>query len=316
MHQAEALLLQDLAMATTADVIPLNITGNTTSEQMEAMRRFLGEAVASAAKTAIEKLDRQTAQLVLDKQHRLKAEFSESVVEIVLRHTISDRYKDEETHSNREYSPTYRVRPIEAQVTMLRKFFPKLGSCMERIGRRPLPENAEAWFAIPRWQALAPTYQEAVEQVLEKLGQQRKFANRMQGKVSAAHLRPTERSERAFAILAEQQPGNDLLVVAAQAGRLHRGCSARRTRQIMQGNEFGLGVFAFGCMLLTHPERLSTGDGLMVDCGGDEYSLCADGIYDRVPLFDYDLSGLQFSVFYNDRSRNLWGSPSAFLFQM
>ena len=50
----------------------MNITGNTTSEQLEAMRRFLGDAVAIAAKTAIEKLDRQTAQLVLDKQHRLK----------------------------------------------------------------------------------------------------------------------------------------------------------------------------------------------------------------------------------------------------
>lgn len=303
-------------MATSADVIPLNITGNTTSDQLEAMRRFLGEAVAAASKSAIEKLDRQTAQLVLDKQHRLKAEFTDSVVEIVQRHTISDKYKEEETFSNREYPPTYRVRPIEAQVTSLRKLFPSLGNCMERIARRPLPEGAEAWFAIPRWQALAPTYQEAVEQVLAKLGQQRKFANRMQGKLGVAHLRPMERGERAMTILAEQQPGNCILAVGAQLGRLHRGCSARRTRVIMQGNEFGLGVFAFGCILLTHPERLSSGDALMVDCGGDEYSLGADGIYDRVPLFDYDLSGLQFSVFYSDRSRNLWGSPSGFLFQM
>ena len=44
---------------------------------------------------------------------------------------------------------------------------------------------------------------------------------------------------------------------------------------------------------------------------------CAgDGIFDRVPLYECDLGGLQFSVFYNDRSRNLWGSPSGFLFQM
>jgi len=179
-----------------------------------------------------------------------------------------------------------------------------------------LPEGAEAWFAIPRWQALGPTYQEAVEQVLEKIGQQRKFAHRMQGRLSQAYLRQMDRSERAMAILTEQQPGNDILIVAAQMGRLHRGCSARRTRMIMQGNEFGLGVFAFGTILLTHPERLSTGDALMVDCGGDEYSLGGDGIYDRVPLFDYDLGGLQFSVFYNDRSRNLWGSPSGFLFKM
>ena len=32
------------------------------------LRKFLGEAVAAASKSAIEKLDRQSAQLVLDKQ--------------------------------------------------------------------------------------------------------------------------------------------------------------------------------------------------------------------------------------------------------
>ena len=303
-------------IATTAIVTPLNITGNTTSEQQEALRKFLGEAVSAASRSAIEKLDRQTAQLVLEKHARLKEEFTQSVIEIVQRYTVSDRYKEEETSSKREYPPNYRVRPVEAQVTGLRKLFPKLGGCMERIARRPLPEGAEAWFAIPRWEAVAPTYNEAVELVMEELGKQRKFANRMQSKLSAAHLRATERSERALSLLAGQQPESDILVVGAQLGRLHRGCSARRTRVIMQGNEFGLGVFAFGCILLTHPERMSMMDALMVDCGGDEYSLGADGVYDRVPLFEYDLGGLQFSVFYNDRSRNLWGSPSGFLFQM
>ena len=303
-------------IATTAIVTPLNITGNTTSEQQEALRKFLGEAVSAASRSAIEKLDRQTAQLVLEKHARLKEEFTQSVIEIVQRYTVSDRYKEEETSSKREYPPNYRVRPVEAQVTGLRKLFPKLGGCMERIARRPLPVGAEGWFAIPRWEAVAPTYNEAVELVMEELGKQRKFANRMQSKLSAAHLRATERSERALSLLAGQQPGSDILVVGAQLGRLHRGCSARRTRVIMQGNEFGLGVFAFGCILLTHPERMSMMDTLMVDCGGDEYSLGADGIYDRVPLFEYDLGGLQFSVFYSDRSRNLWGSPSGFLFQM
>jgi hypothetical protein len=303
-------------MATASLVTPLNITGNTTSDQQEMLRKFLSEAVTAASKSAIEKLDRQSAQLVLDKHSRVKAEFTHSVIDIVLRHTISDKYKDEETPSSREYPPTYHARPIEAQVSALRKHFPLLGSCMERLGRRPPPEGAEAWFAIPRWQALAPTYNEAVELVVETLAQQRKFANRVKDRLSAPYLRQAERSDRAQSILSEQQRGNDIQVVAAQLGRLHRGCSARRTRMIMLGNEFGLGAFAFGCILLTHPERLSTGDALMVDCGGDEYSLGADGIFDRVPLFEYDLSGLEFSVFYNDRSRNLWGSPSGFLFQM
>jgi hypothetical protein len=104
--------------------------------------------------------------------------------------------------------------------------------------------------------------------------------------------------------------------VAAQAGMLHRGCSARRARVRMAGNEFGLGVFDVACILLTHPERLSTDETLMIDCGGDEYSVHGDYSFDRVPLFDVDIAGIEFSIFYEDRSRNLWGTPSGFLYRI
>jgi membrane-associated PAP2 superfamily phosphatase len=187
---------------------------------------------------------------------------------------------------------------------------------MEKLGRRPLPGGAEAWFAIPRWQALAPSYNEALEMVLNVVGKQRKLSNRVMDKLGPDFLRQSERSLCAREILLQQQSGNDVTVVAAQAGMLHRGCSARRARVVMRGNEFGLGAFSFACMLLTHPERLSSLDALMVDCCGDEYSLRGDRVFDRVPLFDYDLGGLQFSIFYEDRSRSMWGSPSCFLFQM
>ena len=52
----------------------------------------------------------------------------------------------------------------------------------------------------------------------------------------------------------------------------------------MAGNEFGLDVFSFVCMLLTPPERLSTGNTLMIDCSGDEYSVLGDCSFDRVPI--------------------------------
>jgi hypothetical protein len=237
-------------------------------------------------------------------------------VEIVQRHTVSDKFKDEEVVSNCVYPPTYRVRPVEAQVTALRGLFPSLGSCQEKLARKPLVEGAEAWFAIPRWQALAPTYNEAVEIALGVLATKRKFSNRIVGNMSDKYLRQSERSKLAEKIMADQQQGNDILVVAAQAGMLHRGSSARRTRLTMAGNEFGLGVFAFTCMLLTHPERLSTGDTLMVDCGGDEYSVRGDYTFDRVPLFDYDMAGIEFSVFYEDRAHNLWGTPTGLLFKL
>jgi hypothetical protein len=206
---------------------------------------------------------------------------------------VSDRFKDEEAGSNRAYPSDYRVRPVEAQVTELRKLFPALGDCQEKLARRPLPEGAEAWFAIPRWQALASTYNRAVEIMLEAFANRRRFSNRILGRLGEIFLRRSERSILAEEILADQQQGSDILVVAAQAGLLHRGSSARRTRVAMAGNEFGLGVFAVGAILLTHPERLS-----------------------RVPLFDYDITGVEFSAFYEDRARNLWGSPTGFLYKL
>ena len=307
-------------MATTQvtphQIVPLHLSGNTTEQQNKMLQEFLGAAVQEAYQTAIENLDRQSAQVVLDKGEKFRSEVAGEVVEIIHRNTASDKFKDEEMGSNRVYPPTYRVRPVEAQVTELRKLLPGLGECMEKLGRRQLPEGAEAWFAIPRWQALAQTYNEAVELVVGVLASKRRFSNRIIGRMGPEYLRQSERTKLAEKILAEQQEGNDLLVVAAQAGLLHRGSSARRTRVAMAGNEFGMGVFAFACMLLTHPERLSTGDTLVVDCGGDEYSMRGDYTFDRVPLFDYDLSGIEFSIFYEDRARNLWGTPTGFLYKL
>ena len=303
-------------MASPHLIIPLPLSGNTTDKQNKLIQEFLGQAVQDAYLKAIEQLDQQSAQTVLEMETTLKSELAGKIVEMIQRHTISDKFKDEEVGSNRVYPPTYRVRPIEAQVTELKKLFPSLGACNEKLARRPVPAGAEAWFALPRWQALASTYNEAVEMLIGVLAAKRRFSNRILGRLGPTYLRQTERCKLAEKILADQQQGNDIMVLGAQAGMLHRGSSARRTRIAMAPNEFGLGVFAFGCMLLTHPERLSSGDTLMVDCGGDEYSVRGDYTFDRVPLFDYDLSGIEFSIFYEDRARNLWGTPTGFLYKM
>jgi hypothetical protein len=303
-------------MAATHTIVPLHLSGNTTEQQNQRLQDCLAGAVREAYATSIEQLDRQSAQAVLEAEGKLKAEVSRAVTEIVHSHTVSKKFEEEEVGSNRSYPLTYRVRPVEAQVTELRKAFPSLGACREKLGRLPLPEEPEAWFAIPRWQAVAPTYHEAVVSVLDVLAQKRRLSNRIAGRLSKEYLRQTERSQLAESILADQQPGNDILVVAAQFGMLHRGSSARRTRASLAGNEYGLGVFAIACLLLTHPERLSDGEALMIDCGGDEYSPRADYTFDRVPLFDFDISGIEFSIFYEDRARNLWGTPTGFLYKL
>ena len=302
-------------MATPQLVFPLPLSGNTTEQQNRMLQEFLGEAAQTAFSKAIEQLDRQSAQTLIETGKQLKSEIAGMMVDMIHRHTVSDKFKDEEVGSTRVYPPTYRVRPIEAQVTELKKLFPSLGSGNEKLARKPLLEGAEAWFAIPRWQALASTYNEAVEMILGVLASKRRFSNRIVGRLGEKFLRQTERSRLAESILADQQQGNDILVVAAQAGMLHRGSSARRTRVAMAPNEFAFGIFAFASLLLTHPERLSANDTLMVDCGGDEYSVRGDYTFDRVPLFDYDISGIEFSIFYEDRARNLWGSPTGFLYK-
>ena len=303
-------------MAATHTIVPLHLSGNTTDKQNQLLQDCLNDAVRNAYLTSIERLDRQSAQAVLEVESQVKSEVTKAVSEIVHNHTVSSKFEDEEVGSDRGYPPTYRVRPVEAQVTELRKLFPGLGACHERLGRLPLPEEPEAWFAIPRWQAVAPTYNEAVEKILEVLATRRRFSNRIVGRLGKEYLRQTERTRLAETVLEDQQQGNDILMVPAQAGILHRGCSARRTRASLAGNEFCLGVFAISSILLTHPERLSTGDALMLDCGGDEYSPRADYNFDRVPLFDFDISGIEFSIFYEDRARNLWGTPTGFLYKL
>jgi hypothetical protein len=314
MNPADQSKVQVHRMATQS-IVPLHLSGNTTDSQNSQLLLSLNDAVRLACRKAMDQLDRQSVQMVLDSGATMQKEVADSVVSIIQQHTLSDKFKDEEVPSARSYPPTYRVRPVEAQVTELRKLFPKLGGCLEKIGRRPLLEGAEGWFAMPRWQALAPIYNDAVKMVIEALGQRRKFSNRIVGRLGLEYLRQSERSKLAESILADQQQGQDFFVYAAQAGMLHRGSSARRARVAMAGNEFGLGVFAVACILLTHPERLSNVDTLMIDCGGDEYSFRGDYVFDRVPLFDYDIAGIEFSVFYDDRARNLWGTPSGFLYK-
>jgi len=302
-------------MATTHTLAPLHLSGNTTEEQNKRLEACIGNATRNAYPVVIDQLDRQSTQSVLDVEKELTSELTKVVIETVLARTVSHKYEREQVESNRGYPPIYRVRPIEAQVTELRKLLPMLGAAQEKLARMTLPKGPEAWFAIPRWQAVAPSYNEAVEAILQVLAAKRRFSNRLAGRLSEKFLRQTERSKLAESLLADQQPGSDILVIAAQAGQLHRGCSARRTRSALAGNEFCLGVFAVASLLLTHPERLSTGDTLMVDCGGDEYSPHSDYTFDRVPLFDFDLSGIEFSIFYEDRARNMWGTPTAFLYK-
>jgi hypothetical protein len=228
---------------------------------------------------------------------------------------VSNQFSDEEVESSYVYPTGYKVKGITAQVNVLRQLIPDIGFANEKLAEQPLPANAEGWFAIPRWQSVAKTYNEAVQKVLDLIKKQRNgnFYNYREGRLGAQYLRQHERTVKKLETLTEQQKDCDILVVAAQFGLRHRGRSVRRAREVFAGNEFGLGAFEVGCMLLTHPERLVSYDDLWIDCAGDEYTPAADGVFSRAPCFLFGDGGVRFGTSWFDSASDRCGSASGFL---
>jgi hypothetical protein len=230
--------------------------------------------------------------------------------------SVSDKFKDEEVESNYGYFSGYRKpKGITEQTNILRQLFPGVGFADEKLAERPVPANAEGWFAIPKWQTIAPTYTEAVEKVLAKINETRngKFYNYREGKLGSDYLKQSAKTEKVFQTLGDEQKDHDILVVAAQFGIRHRGRSVRRACEVMQVNEYGLGAFAVGIMLLTHPERLMNYDDLHVNCAGDGYAPEADGVFSFAPFFNFDGDRVKFGAVWYGYANGRCGSSSAFL---
>jgi hypothetical protein len=102
-------------------------------------------------------------------------------------------------------------------------------------------------------------------------------------------------------------------VVPAQFGIRHRGRSVRRAREVMSANECGLGAFAIGIMILTHPERLSHYNDLWIDCAGDEFDDPDSGVrFDCAPCFEFDGDEVKFVTDYVVSASGSYGSASGF----
>ncbi len=235
----------------------------------------------------------------------------------IIDNRASNKYANEEVKSSYAYPSGYRVKGITEQTNRLRELLPGVGYADEQIINQPLPEGAEGWFAIPRWEQITPTYEEAVKRVFILLKETRdgKFYNCREDQLGLQSLRQHDRTVRMFQILGEQQQGKDILVVPAQFGLRHRGRSVRRAREVFKANEFGLGSFAVGCILLTHPEREIQWEQLHIDCAGDEVSPIADGGFSDAPYFGFGGDGLRFGFIWTDFARESYGSASGFLFR-
>ena len=229
-------------------------------------------------------LDKDDIQKLIKNENKFRTHIIAGIKDILMSHQFTN---NEEVKSSYTYPEDYKVKSISEQIKILRQLFPGIGSVDKKLAKQPLHLGAEGWFAIPRWEKIAPTYNEAVQKVLDLIKRDRngRFINYRENQLGPQYLRQSQKSIKAFKELGNKQKNCDILVVPAQFGLLHRGQSVHLARDAFMANEFGLGVFAIGIMLLTHPEREVRQEQLHIDCAGDEFSLNADNIFSDVPFF-------------------------------
>jgi hypothetical protein len=286
-------------------------TQSITSGQQKQYKRFVEDAADKAL--AEVQLDKDGLQKLIENGDEFQSRIMTAIQEL----SVSNQFAHEEVSSSYAYPNGYKVKGIAEQVATLKSLFPELKDATfdESIAARPLPPNAEGWFAIPRWEKFGSSYGEAVDKVLATIESKRTFYNYREGKTGPEYLRQHAKTVKAFQKLGDEQKGHDILIVPCQFGLRHRGRSVRRAREVMNSVEFGLGAFAVGIMLLTHPEREVQWEQLHVDCAGDEFAPDADGGFSHAPFFGFFDGRVEFSASWCDRARGLCGSASAFLSQ-
>ena len=217
-------------------------------------------------------------------------------------------------------------KPIEEQIKTLAVVLDlDPSSALSYVDQLPVvPGGAEGWFAIPSDEGLKklfPTvdddtkrYHSGLELVLAKIASMRPFTDLKKDELGLGRLRPHALTQQALKAIAKTQPG-DILIVGAQLGLRHRGCSISQARERFGHKEFGLGALAVGSMLLTHPDRLTINGKLEMNCPGDEFN-DGPGVNDfhYAPTFDFDYqTGADFDVDHIEVSYGFSGPVSGFI---
>jgi len=102
-------------------------------------------------------------------------ELQDGIAKLIAELSMSDQYANEEVRSAYGYPRKHKgPKEIKEQIKALAKIFGLDSShALEYANNLPqFPNGAEGWFAIPRWEKVAKTYNEAVERMrkaLEKL---------------------------------------------------------------------------------------------------------------------------------------------------
>lgn len=285
-----------------------------TLDQKKRFKKFVNDTIDEV----LAKIDpnKDKLQSLIDNNDKFKADIIASIKKhLMSKQLVSSLFSREEISSDDTYPNNYAVKPLAKQIVMISKLFNlndlKALTYAENLPK--LPEGAEGWFAIPKWQAVADTYGKAVEKIFALIAESRKFKNWCEGELGEKYLRLSETTEKMFTKFCEKQEG-DIIIISAQFGLRHRGRSVRRAREVFANNEFGLGAFAIGAMLLTHPEREQIWDQLHINCSGDEYNSSGFGGFVNVPLFYWRNGELVFyDAWMGGRAVKHFGSASGFV---
>lgn len=227
------------------------------------------------------------------------------------------RFHSEEVSSVSGYVSGYeQPKTIETQLDQIYRLFPNTGRLDRSFLRGKHPIGSEGWFAIPQWNVVASTYHKATAIVLEKLADAYPgcFENYCGELLTGQNtLRQSARSATAWKKIRQLQKGCNIALVPAQLGLCYRGRSVRRARELFDANEFGLGLFATGVILLTHPERLAQHEDLWIDCSGDEVSRNGDGAFSCVPVIRRYNDQLEVDCRSIDFAGSTYATASAFV---
>lgn len=294
----------------------MTMKASITEGQEKQYRRFVEDAARKGTDFALREvfLNEGGIQKLIENGDKFSAAIVAAIVAKTRELSVSSLFADEEVVPTNGYPPGYhKPKDIAEQMEILWQLFPGIGFALEQLAERPFPPNTEGYFAIPKWETMAKTYGEAVQKVLDKIEETRngRFYNSRDSKLGPQYLRQSAKSAAMFQALALEQRDHNILVVAAHFGINHGGRSVRRAQEVMLKSEFGLGAFAVGIMLLTHPERLGKHDDLWIDCAGDEYRYASEDSFVRAPYFDFSGGTVEFGAGEINHVDSGCGSASA-----
>lgn len=259
-----------------------------------------------------QKLNDQSAQNLNESKY-----FWKDLGYLIKEHSAIGKYGKEIVYSGLNYGDRYKPMPLLEQIAFIANTFGLNKENAVEYSKKlnKLPEGAEEWFAIPKISSIAEkkfrsiiSYEEQYCEAVKLLLRKSNIANgdNWDESILPDIFRQSSRTRCFFEQLENDQFG-DILIIGGQFGLRYRGSSARRANELLKNseNEFGLGAFAVGCMLLG-TRRLDTVGNLDCSCFGDIYQP------DSIPTFWARNDGLGFE-FADNTANHDNGLVSGFL---